>query len=47
MVRLQETIWMVRRGVRQTVLAEARKELEAVEACKTGRRREGETDRGL
>ena len=38
---------MVRWGVRQIVLVEARKELEAMEAGKTGRRDEGETDCGL
>ena len=46
MVRRQEIIRVVRWGIRQTILAETRKELEAVEACKTGRRGERETDCG-
>jgi len=46
-VRRQEIIQMVRWRVRQAVLAEARKELEAMEAGKTGRKGEGETDCGL
>jgi len=46
MVCRQEIVQVVRRGVRQAVLAEARKELEVMEACKTSRRREGETDCG-
>ena len=46
-VRCQEIIWVVRQGVRQAVLAEARKELEMMETRKTGRREEGKTDCGL
>jgi len=37
---------MVRWRVRQAVLAEVRKELEAMEAGKTSRRGKGETDCG-
>ena len=42
----QEIIWVVRWRVQQTVLGEAREELEVVEASKTSRRGEGETDCG-
>ena len=44
MVHCQEIIWIVRWRVQQAVLAEVRKELEAMEAGKTGRRGKGETD---
>jgi len=46
MVCRQEIIRVVRWRVRQVVLAEARKELEAMEAGKTGRRGKGETNCG-
>ena len=42
----QDIIWMVRWRVRQAVLAEVRKELEAMEAGKTSRRGEGEANCG-
>jgi len=47
MVCHQKIIWMVRWRVRQAVLAETRKKLEAIETHKTDRRGKGETDCSL
>ena len=47
MVCCQETIWMVRWGIQQAVLAEAGMQLEMIEECETGRRSEGKTNYSL